>query len=207
MPPFLFSVSLKKQKKNCLLFLNSSPPGSNPQLKWLSKELKASQRSRAWLFSLTQQPEKSMKPASVGFKRKDANGQSEENPGSRHVRRVRSQRDPFDPPCVFEFLQAVSVINLRISLCAQMGIVSHLDTFREESICSSAVFHFKLNQSPSVHLEVQTTLHLPSTLARSSQNYPLSTARFSVTTNQCWTVNLFQSTELMADSINLNNWC
>lgn len=158
---------------------------------------------------------KSMKPAAAGFKRKDANGQSEENLSDRHVRWVYSQRDSFDPRRVFEFLnyseripvQAVSVINLRISLCAQMGIVSHLYTFGEETIYCSAVFHFKLNQSPSVHLEVQTTLCLPSTLARSSQNYAVSTSRFSVTPGQWGTVNLLQSTQPMPDSINLNNWC
>lgn len=99
----------------------------------------------------------------------------------------------------------MSVINLRISSCAQMGIVSHLYTFREETIYCSVVFHFKLNQSPSVHLEVQTTLRLPSTLARSSQNYVVSTARFSVTPGRCGTVNLFQSTQPAPDSINLNN--
>lgn len=146
-----------------------------------------------------------MKPAAAGFNRIEANGQSEEHLSGRHVGRVHPQRDSFDPPCVFEFLQAASVINLRISLCARMGIVSHLDTFREETIYCSAGFHFKLNQSPSVLLEVQTTLRLPSALARSSQNYAVSTARFSVTTDQCRPVNLFQSTELVPDSINLNN--
>lgn len=123
-----------------------------------------------------------MKPAAASFKRIDANGQSEESLSGRHVGRVHPQRDSFDPPRVFAFLQAVSVINLRISLCAQMGIVSHLDTFREETIYCSVGFHFKLNQSPSVHLEVQTTRCLPNTLARSSQSYAVSTTRFSVTT-------------------------
>lgn len=143
-----------------------------------------------------------MKPAAAGFERGDANGQSEEHLSGRHVGRVHPQRDSFDPPCVSAFLQAAPVINLRISLCARMGIVSHLDTFREETIYCSAGFHFKLNQSPSVHLEVQTTL---SALARSSQNYAASTAGFSVTTDQWRPVNLFQSTEVLPDSINLNN--
>lgn len=156
-----------------------------------------------------------MKPAAAGFKRKDANGQSGENLSNRYVRWVHSQWDSFDPCRVFEFLNysgwisvpAVSVINLRISFCAQMGIVSHLYTFWEETIYCSAVFHFKLNQSPPVHLEVQTTLRLPSTLARSSQNFAISIVRLSVTLGQCGTVNLFQSTQFLPDSINLNNWC
>lgn len=46
-------------KKSSLLFQNSSsPPGRNPPLKWLSKELKATQRSQIRLFKLTQQQEK-----------------------------------------------------------------------------------------------------------------------------------------------------
>lgn len=154
-----------------------------------------------------------MKPAAAGLKRKDSNGQSEQNLNDRHVRQVHSQWDSFDPRPVFEFLNsseqipvhAESVVNLRISLCAQMGIVSHLCTFREETIFCSAVFHFKLNQSPSVHLEVQTGLRLPSTLARSSQNKAVSTARLSVTPGRCGTVNLFQSPQPLPDSINLNN--
>lgn len=140
-----------------------------------------------------------MQPAAVGFEGKDANGQSEENLSNLHVRRVRSQWDFFHPRRVIEFLnyseripvQAVSVINLRISLCAQMGIVSHLYTFLEETIYCNAVFHFKLNQSPLVHIEVQTTLCLPGTLARPFQNYAVSTARFSVTPGRCRTLNLF----------------
>lgn len=156
------------------------------------------------MFSLTQPPEV-CEACSSRFKRIDANGQSEEHLSGRHVGRVHPQRGSFDPPRVFEFLQAAPVINLRISLCARMGIVSHLDTFLEETIYCSAGFHFKLNQPPSVHLEVQTTLRLPSALARSSQNYAVSTARFSVTTDQWRPVNLFQSTELVPDSINLNN--
>lgn len=46
-------------KTSCLLFWNStSKPGSNPHLKWLSKELKAIRRSQGGLFrlTLTQQP-------------------------------------------------------------------------------------------------------------------------------------------------------
>lgn len=140
---------------------------------------------------------------------------NQENLSDRRVRRVHSQWDSFDPCCVFEFLNysgripvpAVSVVNLRISLCAQMGIVSHLYTFWEETIYCSAVFHFKLNQSPSVHLEVQTTLRLPSTLAQSSQNYTVSIVRLSVTPSQRGTVSLFQSTQSLPDSIHLNNWC
>lgn len=53
------SPCLLKQKKSCLLFWNSpSKPGSNPHLKWLSKELKAIRRSQGGLFrlTLTQQP-------------------------------------------------------------------------------------------------------------------------------------------------------
>ena len=210
-----FALLPSKSKKKCLLFLNSSSAGPNPHLKWLSKELKASQRSPAWLFSLTQQPEKSMKPAAARFKSKDANAQSEENLSECHVRPVHSQRGLLWSSLCFWIpkLQwkdpgtSESVINLRISLCAQMGSVSHLYTFREETFFCSAVFHFKRNQSPSVHLEVQTTLRLPSTLGRSSQNYAVSTARFSVTPGQWGTVNLFQSPQLMPDSIILNNWC
>lgn len=50
---------LAETKKSCLLFWDSSSkPGSNPHLKWLSKELKAIRRSQEGLFTLTltQQP-------------------------------------------------------------------------------------------------------------------------------------------------------
>lgn len=78
----VFHFPSRWNKKSCLLFPNSSStPRPNPHLKWLSKELKASQRSQAVLFKLfndttTRGP---MQPIAAWFKTKAANGQVEEN--------------------------------------------------------------------------------------------------------------------------------
>lgn len=74
---------LSETKRSCLLLQNSSTPGPNPHLKWLSIELKASRRSQAGLFrlTLTQQPE----AYAASFKTEVANAPLEENHLKRYV--------------------------------------------------------------------------------------------------------------------------